>query len=98
MSRLPVCKELRALMCGGESHVVLGRILHAQHESVTGYAITSQVKGNNCMSEIQLPAVTKSTISVLDALTEALGFPRDILASENEIEAAWTNLPRILRR
>lgn len=50
------------------------------------------------MNEISLPAVIDSTLPALVALTDALGVPRDILASDEEIQAAWLGLPRILRK
>lgn len=50
------------------------------------------------MTDIRLPAIIKETSSALDALTKALGVPRDILASDDEIEAAWKNLPRIFKK
>lgn len=48
--------------------------------------------------DVKLPAVIGNTASSLDALTKALGVPRNILASDDEIESAWTNLPRVLRK
>ncbi len=50
------------------------------------------------MTEVKLPAVTNKTVLVLEALTKALNVPRDILASDDEIKAAWINLPRILKK
>ena len=50
------------------------------------------------MNEIQLPAVISQTTPALTALTNALGIPREILASDDEIYAAWGNLPRVLKR
>lgn len=50
------------------------------------------------MTDIKLPAIIKETSSALEALTKALGVPRDILPSDEEIKAAWTNLPRILQK
>lgn len=50
------------------------------------------------MSDIKLPAVIDSTLPALVALTNALGVPRDILASDEEIEAAWLGLPRVLKK
>lgn len=48
--------------------------------------------------EVKLPAVVGHTTPVLAALTEALGVSRDILASDDEIAVAWTNLPRVLSK
>lgn len=50
------------------------------------------------MSDIKLPAVIDSTLPALAALTTALGVPREILASDEEIEAAWGSLPRVLKK
>ena len=50
------------------------------------------------MSEIKLPAITGNTIPALESLTRALNVPRGILASEEEIEAAWVNMPRVLKK
>lgn len=50
------------------------------------------------MTEIKLPAITKRTVPALESLTRALNVPRDILASDDEIEAAWVNMPRILKK
>lgn len=50
------------------------------------------------MSNIQLPAVIHSTSTLLEQLTQALGAPRSILASDEEIAHAWANLPRELSR
>ncbi|MCC6612613.1 MAG: hypothetical protein IT320_03985 [Anaerolineae bacterium] len=35
---------------------------------------------------------------MLDALTTALGAPRDVLATDDQIEHVWNNLPRLLSR
>jgi hypothetical protein len=50
------------------------------------------------MTEIKLPAITERTIPALESLTRALNVPRDILASDDEIEAAWVNMPRVLKK
>ena len=50
------------------------------------------------MSKVNLPAVIESSQSILIALTTALGVPRDILASDGEINGAWTILPRVLTK
>ncbi|MCB9799638.1 MAG: hypothetical protein H6757_02630 [Candidatus Omnitrophica bacterium] len=49
-------------------------------------------------SDLQLPSVIKSTTPALEVLTTALGIPREILASDDEIQTAWDNLPRVLQR
>lgn len=48
--------------------------------------------------EFSLPAVTKQTAPALQMLVEALGIPRNIIASDDEIQSAWTSLPRVLRK
>ena len=50
------------------------------------------------MSDVKLPAVIEDTTPALDALTKALGVPRTVIATDEEITYAWENLPRILRR
>jgi hypothetical protein len=45
-----------------------------------------------------LPAVLDDTTEVIDTLTSALGVPRDVLASDDEIESAWSSLPRVLTK
>ncbi|QWT22493.1 hypothetical protein KPL74_10950 [Bacillus sp. NP157] len=50
------------------------------------------------MSDVNLPAVLESTIPVLDQLTKALNVPRGILASDEEIQTAWSNLPGVLKK
>lgn len=44
-----------------------------------------------------LPALLTTVLPALDSLTAALGIPRTVLASEEEIEYAWRDLPRELR-
>ena len=50
------------------------------------------------MSDVNLPAVIGSTLPVLDQLTKVLGVPRDALASDEEIQTAWGNLPGVLKK
>lgn len=50
------------------------------------------------MSDIKLPAVIPTTLPVLAQLTEALGVPREILASDGEIESAWNSLPGVMKK
>jgi hypothetical protein len=50
------------------------------------------------MTEINLPAVIEETKTSIALITQALGVPRDILNSDEEIEAAWANLPRVLSK
>lgn len=48
------------------------------------------------MTDVNLPAVVGNTLPVLDQLTTSLGVPRDILASDQEIQTAWNNLPGVM--
>lgn len=50
------------------------------------------------MSDVNLPAIIGSTLPVLDELTKALGVPRNMLASDEEIQTAWNNLPGVLKK
>src|ERR1700722_3774673 len=47
---------------------------------------------------VVLPDISKQSEGLLTLLTNALGVPRSILASEEEIEHAWDELPRMLKR
>ena len=49
-------------------------------------------------SVVSLPDVTSVTKPTLGELTAALGVPRGILASDQEISHAWQELPAILQR
>ncbi|SFG37413.1 hypothetical protein [Neptunomonas qingdaonensis] len=46
---------------------------------------------------IDLPALPDTVLPAIAQLTTALGIPRDVLASAEEIEYAWRDLPRELR-
>ena len=48
-------------------------------------------------NEMLLPALPNQALSDIEALTSALGIPRDVLASDEEISSAWADLPRELR-
>lgn len=50
------------------------------------------------MTDVNLPAVVGDTLPVLDQLTDALGVPRDIVASGQEIQTAWNNLPGVMNK
>jgi hypothetical protein len=50
------------------------------------------------MTNADLPAVITNTPTMLAQLTSALGIPREVLASDEEISYAWQNLPRELAR
>lgn len=49
-------------------------------------------------SAVALPATAGLTGPMLSSLTSALGVDRSVLASDDQIEHAWTNLPRLLSR
>jgi hypothetical protein len=46
---------------------------------------------------LALPALPTAVIPGISALIESLGIPREVLASNDEIEHAWLNLPRELK-
>ncbi len=46
--------------------------------------------------EVNLPAIPERIFSDITSLTSALGIPREILASDDEIAYAWQELPREL--
>jgi hypothetical protein len=48
------------------------------------------------MGEVKLPAITSYTSTYLDEITRSLKVPRDIIASDDEIQEAWNRLPRIM--
>lgn len=47
--------------------------------------------------DINLPGLPNTVLPAITELTAALGIPRDVLASQEEIEYAWRDLPRELR-
>ena len=47
--------------------------------------------------DVNLPALPNTVLPAINELTAALGIPRDVLASQEEIEYAWKDLPRELR-
>lgn len=47
---------------------------------------------------VNLPDVTDVSTSVVDDLIKALGFPREILASNDDIATAWQQLPALLTK
>lgn len=47
---------------------------------------------------ITLPVVIEETCSVVGKLVTALGLPREVLASDDEIAHVWSDLPRLLSR
>ena len=46
---------------------------------------------------VSLPALPAHMFSEIESITSALGVPRDVLASDEEISYAWQELPRELR-
>lgn len=54
------------------------------------------IPGN--LQNSQLPAITENIVAAIGELTQALGVPREVLASDEEIEYAWKDLPRELRQ
>ena len=46
---------------------------------------------------VNLPALPSTVLPAIAELTAALGIPREVLASQEEIEHAWGDLPRELR-
>lgn len=47
--------------------------------------------------DVNLPALPNTVLPAIAELTQALGIPREVLASQEEIEYAWRDLPRELR-
>lgn len=47
--------------------------------------------------EPKLPALHETMLPAISALTDALGIPRETLASDEEIQHAWHNLPREIK-
>lgn len=47
--------------------------------------------------EPNLPALPSTVLPAIAELTQSLGIPREVLASDEEIEYAWRDLPRELR-
>lgn len=44
-----------------------------------------------------LPAITNQTLPAISQITEALGLPREVVASDENIQCAWNDIPRELR-
>lgn len=47
--------------------------------------------------DLQLPELPQAVLPAIGQITEVLGIPRDVLASDEEIAYAWQDLPRELR-
>jgi hypothetical protein len=50
------------------------------------------------VQQITLPLISGSTADFVTSLTQALGLPREILASDEEIDTAWKQLPQLLNK
>lgn len=48
-------------------------------------------------NDITLPELPDQMLPAITSLTQALGIPREVLASDEEIAYAWRDLPRELR-
>jgi hypothetical protein len=48
--------------------------------------------------QVNLPTIVSGNTSALAQITQALGVPRTILASDDEIDRTWGQLPRLLSR
>ncbi len=48
--------------------------------------------------EPNLPALPEKVMPAINELVESLGIPREVLASDEEIEYAWKDLPRELKQ
>lgn len=55
------------------------------------------MKGIVVKEDVNLPALPNTVLPAIEELTAALGIPREVLASQEEIEYAWRDLPRELR-
>lgn len=47
---------------------------------------------------VTLPDVAPLSSPMLDQITTALGVPRDVLAKDDQIKHAWSQLPRLIKR
>ena len=57
-----------------------------------------KVKSGTLVSrKVALPAVIDESESLLIQITGALGLPRDVLPSQDQIAEAWERIPRILK-
>jgi len=50
------------------------------------------------LDKIYLPEIVKESTSSLLEITKALGVPRDIIASDEEISEAWSSLPSVMKK
>ena len=58
----------------------------------------SLVKDKSEMPAVTLPDVTPLSSPLLTQLTTALGVPRNVVAEDDQIEHAWSQLPRLIRK
>ena len=66
---------------------------------IESYNRMSPVTHDKQLIKVALPAkVPAQSAPSLNLITEALGVPRDILASDEEIQEAWRGLPRRLNQ
>ena len=57
-----------------------------------------QTESAQKVAGVELPEVSRLKGNMLEQLTEALGVPRDVVALDDQIEEAWSRLPRLIRR
>lgn len=57
---------------------------------------TLNQRSNKLEEKVVLPAIVDIKSSALDKLTSAIGVPREVLASDEEIARVWDQLPRLL--
>jgi hypothetical protein len=55
-------------------------------------------KPHSTLPAVTLPDVSPLSSGMLAEITKALGVSRDILANDDQIEHAWSQLPRLIKR
>jgi hypothetical protein len=50
------------------------------------------------MPNVVLPAMPNAVLPAINQLTQSLGIPREVIASDEDITYAWGDLPRELRK
>lgn len=58
----------------------------------------SLVKPKSDLPAVTLPDVSPLSSALLTQLTTALGVPRNVVAEDDQIEHAWSQLPRLIRK
>ena len=48
------------------------------------------------VSKVSMPDILSTSESMIVKVTDALGLPRDVLPSDDQIQHAWDQLPRLL--